>query len=89
MDEHVYPAEEPHFAELEERGDPTALTDVLADLKTKARAAGLWNLFLPNEEWGAGLSNADYAPLAEIMGRSVWLAPEATNCAARIRATWR
>jgi len=82
MDEHVYPAEAPHFAELEERGDPAALTDVLADLKDKARAAGLWNLFLPDDEWGAGLSNGDYAPLAEIMGRSVWLAPEATNCSA-------
>ncbi len=82
MDEHVYPAEDSHFAELEAKGDPGALTDVLAALKTKARDAGLWNLFLPDDEWGVGLANADYAPLAEIMGRSVWLAPEATNCAA-------
>jgi acyl-CoA dehydrogenase len=82
MDEHVYRSETRHFAELEEMGDPTALSPVLAELKVKARDAGLWNLFLPDERWGPGYSNADYAPLAEIMGRSVWLAPEATNCAA-------
>jgi len=82
MDDHVYSAEEAHFAELESTGDAGALTTVLADLKDKARAGGLWNLFLPDEEWGAGLKNADYAPLAEIMGRSISLAPEATNCAA-------
>ena len=82
MDEHVYPAEEAHFAELDELGDHGALTSVQADLKVKARAAGLWNLFLPHGDWGAGLSNADYAPLAEIMGRVIWLAPEATNCSA-------
>ncbi|NND02593.1 MAG: acyl-CoA dehydrogenase, partial [Acidimicrobiia bacterium] len=82
MDDYVYPAEDAHFAELASSGDPAALTDVLANLKVKAKAVGLWNLFLPDDEWGVGLSNADYAPLAEIMGRSVWLAPEATNCAA-------
>jgi acyl-CoA dehydrogenase len=82
MDDHVYPAEDRHFAELKELGDATALTGVQAELKVKARELGLWNLFMPEEEWGAGLSNADYAPLAEIMGRSVWLAPEATNCSA-------
>jgi acyl-CoA dehydrogenase len=82
MDEHVYRVENAHFAELEAKGDPTGLSDILADLKVKARAAGLWNLFLPDEKWGPGLSNSDYAPLAEIMGRSVWLAPEATNCSA-------
>ena len=82
MHEHVYPAEDAHFADLEAGGDPGALTPTLAALKEKARSAGLWNLFLPDEEWGAGLSNTDYAPLAEIMGRSIWLAPEATNCSA-------
>ena len=82
MREHVYPAEDAHFADLETGGDPGALTPTLAALKEKARSAGLWNLFLPDEEWGAGLSNTDYAPLAEIMGRSIWLAPEATNCSA-------
>ncbi len=82
MEDKVYPAEEAHFAELAERNDPAALTDILAGLKIEARKARLWNLFLPDSEWGVGLSNVEYAPLAEIMGRAVWLAPEATNCSA-------
>ncbi|MBT8212441.1 MAG: acyl-CoA dehydrogenase family protein [Acidimicrobiia bacterium] len=82
MDEHVYPAEAIHDRQREESGDPYGLTPVLEELKTEARSRGLWNLFLPDDEWGAGLSNTDYAPLAEIMGRSIELAPEATNCAA-------
>jgi acyl-CoA dehydrogenase len=55
---------------------------VLGELKAEARRRGLWNLFLPDEDWGAGLSNVEYAPLAEEMGRSIELAPEATNCSA-------
>lgn len=80
MDEHVYPSERVY--EEQRREDLRRLPPVVEDLKTEARRRGLWNLFLPNEEWGAGLSNLDYAPLAEIMGRSMLLAPEATNCAA-------
>ena len=57
-------------------------TPIQQQLKAEARARGLWNLFLPDPDLGAGLSNVDYAPLAEIMGRSIWLAPEATNCSA-------
>src|SRR5690349_12966209 len=76
MDEHVYPAE-PTLAEHDGWEPPAAL----AGLKVKAREAGLWNLFLPGEH-GAGLTNLQYAPLAEITGRSPWLAPEALNCSA-------
>ena len=81
MDEKVYPAEPRYEAEIAELGGVEA-TPVQRELKVKARARGLWNLFLPDPDLGAGLSNVDYAPLAEIMGRSIWLAPEATNCSA-------
>ena len=82
MDSHVYPAE-PEF----ERTDPEApfsweRPKVMAELQAEARRRGLWNLFLPHSERGAGLSNVQYAPLAEITGRSPQIAPEALNCAA-------
>jgi acyl-CoA dehydrogenase len=79
MDEHVYP-HEPRFEEelARQRWLPTRIVE---ELKPKARAAGLWNLFLPNDAGGAGLSNLEYAPLCEIMGRSV-MAPEIFNCSA-------
>ncbi len=82
MDERVYPAEPVAEEQIAAAGNPWDAAPVLEELKTEARARGLWNLFHPEEEWGAGLSNSDYAPLAEIMGRSIELAPEATNCAA-------
>ncbi len=82
MDDHVYPAEPINEHQRLESGNPWDATPILEELKNEARSLGLWNLFLPDEEWGAGLSNVDYAPLAEVMGRSVELAPEATNCAA-------
>jgi acyl-CoA dehydrogenase len=79
MEEHIYPNEQRFHDEIERnRWSPTAITE---ELKTKARAAGLWNLFLPESEYGAGLSNMEYAPLCEIMGRSV-MAPEVFNCSA-------
>ncbi len=82
MDEHVYPAEAVNERQREAAGNPWDATPIVEELKTEARSRGLWNLFLPDDEWGAGLTNVDYAPLAEIMGRSIELAPEATNCAA-------
>ncbi|GIH92251.1 acyl-CoA dehydrogenase family protein [Planobispora siamensis] len=79
MDECVYPAEEAFEAQAAESG--WASPPLLEDLKDEARGRGLWNLFLPGEH-GAGLTNLQYAPLAEIMGRSPRIAPAATNCAA-------
>ena len=83
MDEHVYPAERA-IAERDrtEPRDPVEAPPEMADLKRIARERGLWNLFLPDDEYGAGLTNVEYAPLAEIMGMAIELAPEATNCAA-------
>jgi acyl-CoA dehydrogenase len=79
MEEHVYPNERRHHEEIERnRWLPTK---VIEELKPKARAAGLWNLFLPESENGAGLTNLEYAPLCEIMGRS-HMAPEIFNCSA-------
>jgi acyl-CoA dehydrogenase len=82
MDEHVYPAEPVYTAAMEASGDPNHHPAVIEDLKREARSQGLWNLFLPDDEHGAGLSVQEYAPLAEITGRSPELAPEALNCAA-------
>lgn len=82
MDSHVYPAEPVFRQQMEETGDPHHHPAVLEDLKKEARARGLWNLFLPDPEVGGGLSVIEYAPLAEITGRSVQIAPEALNCSA-------
>jgi acyl-CoA dehydrogenase len=79
MDEHVYPNEKRYYQEIEK--DRWTPTRVIEELKPKARAAGLWNLFLPDDAQGAGLTNLEYAPLCEVMGRSV-LAPEVFNCSA-------
>src|SRR6266849_6698576 len=84
MDAHVYPAERRFDEEMEKNrhdGNPWRPSEVVEDLKRKARAENLWNLFLPHSEHGAGLTNLEYAPLCEIMGRS-HLAPEAFNCSA-------
>src|SRR4030088_1582662 len=81
VDEHVYPAEPIYERQLLESGDPHHQPEVMEQLKARAREAGLWNMFLPDPEHGAGLSNGDYAPLAEILGRS-HIASEACNCSA-------
>ena len=78
MDEHVYPNEKRFLDEVAE-GDRWQPTKVVEELKARARAAGLWNLFLPQSERGAGLTNLEYAPLCEVMGRVPW-APEVFNC---------
>lgn len=83
MDEHIYPAERAIAARSRiEPTDPVEAPPEMAELKRTARDLGLWNLFLPDEEYGAGLKNVEYAPLAEIMGMAIELAPEATNCSA-------
>ncbi len=80
MDRHVYPNEARYYREAEELG-PWKVFPVVEELKPKARDEGLWNLFLPESEHGAGLTNLEYAPLCEVMGRS-HLAPELFNCSA-------
>src|SRR5258708_1652944 len=79
MDEHIYPNE--RRFEVEIATDRWQPTKIIEELKPKARAAGLWNLFLPDHDGGAGLTNLEYAPLCEIMGRSV-MAAEVFNCSA-------
>jgi acyl-CoA dehydrogenase len=79
LDEHIYPNEQRYRDEIE--WNPWSPTKVIEELKPKARAAGLWNLFLPESEHGAGLTNLEYAPLCEMMGRSE-MAPEVFNCSA-------
>ena len=81
MDEHVYAAEAIYEQQRGASGDPHCQPPIMEELKDEARERGLWNLFHPHSEWGPGLSNLEYAPLAEIMGRSP-LASEACNCSA-------
>ena len=81
MDDAVYPAEAAYAEQLAAAGDRWETPPVMEELKAQARAAGLWNLFLPESGRGAGLTNLEYAPLCEILGRSP-IAPEACNCSA-------
>ena len=80
MEEHVYPAESVYREQMRASGDANHQPQVLEDLKVEARSQGLWNLFHPHPEWGPGLTNLEYAHLAEITGRSLEIAPEAINC---------
>jgi acyl-CoA dehydrogenase len=81
MQEHVYPNEK-LFHEQIEQGERWQPVPLMEELKAKAKAEGLWNLFLPESEYGAGLTNLEYAPMAELMGRSWVFAPEIFNCSA-------
>lgn len=81
MEEHIYPNEALYEEQLDKHDRFTVIPPILEELKHKAKEAGLWNLFLPESEYGAGLTNTEYAPLCEIMGRSA-MAPEVFNCAA-------
>lgn len=82
MEDHVFPAEPVYWRQVRESGNPFGHPPVMEELKAEARQRGLWNLFLSDPQWGAGLSNLDYAPLAEITGWSPAIAPEALNCSA-------
>lgn len=81
FEEYIYPNENAYDKEIEDSGNPLHIPNILDDLKEKAKKSGLWNLFLPDDKYGAGLSNVEYAPLAEITGK-VWWAPEVFNCSA-------
>ena len=81
MATHVYPNERRFLDEIDQ-GDRWQPTPIVEELKATARAEGLWSLFLPESEYGAGLTNSEYAPLCEIMGRSTPFAPEVFNCSA-------
>ena len=80
MDEHIFPNETTYLEQIA-AGNRWQIPPLMDELKAKAKAAGLWNLFLPDNEHGAGLTNLEYAPLCEIMGRSD-MAPEVFNCSA-------
>jgi acyl-CoA dehydrogenase len=82
MDQHVYPAESLYREQMAAAGDPHHHPEVIEVLKKEARSQGLWNLFLPDPDLGGGLTNLEYAPLAEITGRSPQIAPESINCSA-------
>jgi alkylation response protein AidB-like acyl-CoA dehydrogenase len=91
MDQHVYPAEDTYTAQMTEaraKGNPWIVVPIVEELKAKAKKQGLWNLFLNESEHGAGLSNLEYAPLAEIMG--MWVSRPRFSTAPRpIPATWK
>ena len=79
MKEVIYPNEQNYVDQLKASADRWQSPPIMEEMKAQARTAGLWNLFLPESEFGAGLTNLEYAPLCEIMGRSV-IAPEVFNC---------
>jgi acyl-CoA dehydrogenase len=81
MERYIYPNEQTYRQQIAASGNPHHHAEIVDELKARAREVGLWNLFLPDKEYGAGLTNLEYAPLAEIMGRITW-ASEAFNCSA-------
>ncbi len=81
MDHYIYPNEQTYRKQIAASGNPHHHAEIVDELKQQARQRGLWNLFLPDDEYGAGLTNLEYAPLAELMGRVAW-SSEVFNCAA-------
>jgi acyl-CoA dehydrogenase len=81
MERYIYPNEQTYRQQIAASGNPHHHAEIVDELKARAREVGLWNLFLPDKEYGAGLTNLEYAPLAEIMGRVAW-ASEVFNCSA-------
>jgi acyl-CoA dehydrogenase len=81
MDTYIYPNEQTYWAQIAASGNPHHHAEIVDELKEQAKKQGLWNLFLPEQEYGAGLTNLEYAPLAELMGRVAW-SSEVFNCAA-------
>ena len=81
MDRHIHPNEDLYYEQLEEGPTRWKVVPILEAVKAKAKEEGLWNLFLPESDHGAGLTNMEYAPVCEVMGRVHW-APEAFNCSA-------
>src|SRR2546425_9867196 len=81
MDRYIYPNEQTYRDQIAASGNPHHHAEIVDELKARAKEEGLWNLFLPDDEYGAGLTNLEYAPLAEIMGRVSW-SSEVFNCAA-------
>ena len=80
MDDFVYPAESVYAEQMAAADSPHTQPQILEDLKAEAKSQGLWNLFHPDPQWGPGLTNLEYAPLAEITGHSIEIAPESINC---------
>ena len=81
MDQYIYPNDKLYHEQIAASGNPHHHAEIIDELKIKAKEQGLWNLFLPDDEYGAGLTNLEYAPLAEIMGRVSW-SSEVFNCSA-------
>lgn len=80
MDDFVYPAESVYAQQMAAADSPHTQPQILEELKAEAKSQGLWNLFHPDPKWGPGLTNLEYAPLAEITGHSIEIAPESINC---------
>src|SRR5262249_55437030 len=81
MERYIYPNEQIYRKQIADSGNPHHHAEIIDELQGQAKGQGLWNLFLPDREYGAGLTNLEYAPLAELMGRVAW-SSEVFNCAA-------
>src|SRR4051812_25082003 len=89
LETEIRPVEEPYLRELHAREDRWVVLPIVEELKARARERGLWNLFLPDERYGPGLSNSEYAPLAELMGAGRSWRPRSSTATRLTPATWR